>query len=372
MDIYLDARTSLKLLRMTARNRTFVLRPSEERVPKGLGLKVAKLNRLGVSGLLSLLRVPETEPLGILVPHDRDRVRCCGIRCTILRTPRGNMPFLRLEPADASVISSLVPKDGNVFVLSPANVVLGMAKVLRQKELQGSMSHQRAVLSLAKLCLELCGTFLHDPFDPRDGEVVYKTKPMLSVAELASFVRGSGREQGLALLREVVPLVFDKSGSPQESFLGAAMFFSSRLGGLGLCGYAANKPLELTRDERASIGYRVITPDFTLVGYNAVMEYLGAVHEEGDNPRIDHVRSLDYQTLGIREFAFWYADVCTQSAFMQSAARVMCAIEQVDGIQPRKRFSRLVNDPAFRQRQHVLMEVFMPWKYQQTFTGMDW
>ncbi|MDO4798116.1 MAG: hypothetical protein Q4A01_08885 [Coriobacteriales bacterium] len=53
--------------------------------------------------------------------------------------------------------------------------------------------------------------------------------------------------------------------------------YFSRLGGLGLCGYVVNKPLELMHDERASIGYRVMTPDFSLEGHNAVMEYLGVV-----------------------------------------------------------------------------------------------
>ncbi len=372
MDIYLDAKTSLKLYRIAARNKTFALRPSDKKAPQALGLRVAKPYRLGIPGLLSLLRVPESAPLGILVPRAKDRVRCSGIACTIMRSPRGEVPFMRLESTDATSSGTLEPKDGNVFVLAPTNVVLGMAKVLRQKELQGSMSHQRAVLSLAKLCLELCGTFSHDPFDPRDGEVVYKTTPVTSKEELAEFVKDGGREQGLALLREVVPLVFDKSGSPQESFLGAAMFFPGRLGGLRLCDYATNTPLKLTRNQRASIGYRVITPDFTLVGYNAVMEYLGSVHEEGDNPRIDHVRSLDYQTLGIREYAFWYADVRTQSAFMRSAARVLHAVEQVDGPEARRRFARLANDSAFQKRQRVLMEVFMPWKYRQEFAGVDW
>ena len=190
---------------------------------------------------------------------------------------------------------------------------------------------------------------------------MYGVPQRLTCKELNAFLSERGSEQGLSLAREVLPYVYDLSGSPQESFMGPALFGPSYLGGLELCEFAANKPLELNARERASINYRTITPDFQLLGYRSVVEYLGEIHNEGDNPRIDHRRSLDYQTLGVREFSFWYEDVSTINSFMISAARIVSVLEQFDGPKARRRFYRLTNDPAFRERQRVLLAVFRPW-----------
>ena len=143
--------------------------------------------------------------------------------------------------------------------------------------------------------------------------------------------------------------------------MGPALFGPSHLGGLELCDFVANESLVLNARERASISYRTITPDFQLPGYRSVVEYLGEIHNEGDNPRIDHRRSLDYQTLGVREFALWYEDVNTINSFMISASRIVSVIEQFDGPEARRRFCGLGNDSEFRAKQRVLFAVFRPW-----------
>ena len=143
--------------------------------------------------------------------------------------------------------------------------------------------------------------------------------------------------------------------------MGPALFFSSAYGGLDLGEFDANKPLDLSRSELASIDCRTITPDFFLSAYDLALEYLGSIHKEGDNPKKDHVRSLDYQTLGKRELAFVYDDVKTRDAFMHSAARIVTIMEQFDGPGVRTRFERLKGDQAFMKRQKQLFQTFRPW-----------
>ena len=95
--------------------------------------------------------------------------------------------------------------------------------------------------------------------------------------------------------------------------------------------------------------------------YDLAVEYLGHVHSEGENPKKDHVRSLDYQTLGKRELAFVYDDVKTVEAFMHSAARIATIIEQFDGPGAKVRLERLAGDATFQKRQQLLFQTFRPW-----------
>ena len=355
MDIFLDDITSLMLLRTSAQNGNLTSTPTDVTSPVPLGLSPVKLHRLGIPLLLSYLRVPEDRPLGLLVPSARNRLRTRGIKCHVCHGLPASLTFLQLH-------GNLVDdSDTRVFVEPPEAIVLGMAKRLRRYEINGTQTHQRSALMLVKLCLELCGTFRHDPFRPHDGDATYHVEPLTTTEQLAKLTEISSNDQGLRLVREAVPLVFDRSGSPQESFLGPALFYDESLGGLRLCEFLANRELELSHEQKSAIGGRRITPDFQLVGYSSVVEYLGAVHEQGDNPRIDHVRSLDYQTLGLREFCFNYGDVETQEVFMESAKRLVSVIEQFDGPGIRRRFQRLSHDEGFTERQKTLFEVFRPW-----------
>ena len=357
----MDDITSLMITRAASVNKGITLTATDVCRPTGLGLSYVKLNRLGISGLLAYLKIPESRPLGIVVPKRKDRIRAHGIHCSVDSMQRDGAPFLLLSSADNKNPSPLVSSTTNVCVQHPARIVLGMARRIRRKELNGELSGQQAILLLVKLCLELCGTYSHDPFDPNHADATYNTEQWLTCKDLRNYLQANGNEQGLSLARLAASLSYDKSGSPQESFMGPALFYSSRLGGLDLGNFIANEPLNLTNGERASINFRIITPDFQLPDYNSVVEYLGEIHKEGNNPDIDHTRTLDYQTLGKREFAFWYSDVDTQAHFLKSAARIVNAIAQVDGPEIRESFRRRISRPGFKERQKVLFSVFRPW-----------
>ena len=349
------------MLRTAMRDASLHLVPTQCVAPEPLSVSPVKLQRLGIARLLSYLRVPEERNLGIVVPEGKNRIRAKGIDCHVCKRFRGTTPVYELVSNPDQLGRSFIPDGIRVFILSPQNIVLGMARRLQEFVSNGRMTHERSQLMILKLCLELCGTYSHDPFNPHTGEVTYRVQPSMTSASLCGFLQAYGTEKGLRLARSVAPLVYDLSGSPQESFMGPGLFGSDRLGGYGLCAFEANRPLDLSFEKRQLIGGRTITPDFTLIGYDSVVEYLGGIHKEGDNPRIDHIRSLDYQTLGIREFGFAYDDVKSQGDFQRSAARIVAVIEAYDGPEARHRFGRLCKSPAFALRQQTLFEVFRPW-----------
>ncbi|MBR3159030.1 MAG: hypothetical protein IKF14_07990 [Atopobiaceae bacterium] len=362
MNIFLDDRYSLMLLRAAAgKSNGLALESCDYMQPEALSLRYFRQDRLGISKLLGYMYVRDEDKLGIVVPCAKNRIRSQRVDCRVLTRPRGAKPFLRLTSQDKENPSRLVPESTGVYVMSATNVVLGMAGRLSKLVRTDKMTHTKAKLMLLKLCLELCGTYTHDPLNPHTGKVFYRTMPWLDVKTLVNELEKDGREAGLALAREVASMAYDNSGSPQESLMGPALFFPDLYGGLQLTEFSANESLALTPDERQAIGGRTITPDFTMGKYRSVVEYVGEIHNEGENPQIDHVRSLDYQTLGYREFRLNYDDVRTRSAFMKSAARIVHVIAQHEGPSFTKRFVRLGSSKEFINRQRTLFEVFRPW-----------
>ena len=361
MDVYLDDKSSLHLLRKVSTDPRLELRTTGEQCPMSLGSSPVNLHRMGMPHLLSYLRVPENGSLGVLVPAARHRVRAHGTSCSVKVKLPGDCTFMLLTNANDYDPSLLVPQDSRVFVMPPECVVLGMAGRLMRGGASDKDAWTKNVLMLTKLCLELCGTYRHDPFDPWKGSVTYEVPPLTSADVLRALSACLHGERGARLYKEAIQHVYDLSGSPQESFMGPALFFSSAYGGLDLGEFDANKPLDLSKSELASIDCRTITPDFFLSAYDLALEYLGSIHKEGDNPKKDHVRSLDYQTLGKRELAFVYDDVKTRDAFMHSAARIVTIMEQFDGPGVRTRFERLKGDQAFVKRQKQLFQTFRPW-----------
>lgn len=266
MNIFLGDTHSLMLLRTAACGTNgLTLTPAACMLPEAPSLKCCKLSRLGMPELLGYLQVHDGNQIGIVVPHAQDRIRASCVDCKVMSRPRGEDPFLSLASLDEKAPSRLIPQDTSVYVMSAVNVVLGMAERLTKRERAGSISHVQAKLLLLKLCLELCGTYSHDPHDPRGGKVTYGVKPSLDAQTLIGALEPSGREVGLRLAREVAQMVYDNSGSPQESFMGPALFFPDLYGGLRLAECVANKPLTLTHDERRSIEYRTICSPRNLI-----------------------------------------------------------------------------------------------------------
>ena len=364
MDIYLDATPSLYLLRASLRGADFTFAPAQDTRPTWPAGTPISLERLDAPELLTYLNISEKHPLEVLVASGKERIRAHGISCRVSSKPRGGAQFMELVSAHPEHPTLLVPENGRILVLTPEGIVLSMAGKLRKKERNGELTRLAAKITLLKLCLELCGTYTLDPKDPHRGSVTYKIKPPLTAKRLATYLSKRGNEPGLSLARSVLPHVFDKSGSPLESCAGTVFFGDPKIGGFALRrieseNVEVNKTLELSEAQKAMINYRTITPDFTLSGHDAVVEIAGEVHKEGDNPRIDHVRQLDYATLGIRMLYFTYADIKDQRVCTRSAARIVDILAEKDP-EVRERFDALKKNRRFCKKQQMLFGVFRP------------
>lgn len=202
MDIYLDDKTSLHLLRKVRTDSRLKLTPTEECCPKALGASPIKLHKLGVPHLLSYLRVPDDRSLGVVVPKASQRVRVHGITCSVKARLAGECTFLALDNARENDPSPLVPEDGRVLVMPPECVVLNMAARLLRGGEADEDRWPRLVLMLTKLCLELCGKYSHDPFDPWKGSVTYKVAPSTSVEKLRDLAQALRASAGLGCTKK--------------------------------------------------------------------------------------------------------------------------------------------------------------------------
>lgn len=254
--------------------------------------------------------------------------------------------------------SPLIDPGTRVFVESPPAVVIAVAAHLTKAERRGKITHEEAVLRLHKLCLELCGTFSLSPTNPLHGNARFNIPPVMTTNQLTQHVSELHKILGLKLIREVIPLVYDLSGSPRESFVGVALFAPPTYGGLQLGVFSANEPFALTQEERRVLSCGRITPDFQMKALRIVIEYNGYDHELGDGPKKDRLRMLDYQTLGWRAFVLLKDDVETPAAFNRTARRIVMAIATYEGAIITNNYERLMHDQEFLSRQQLVFKVY--------------
>ena len=361
MDYFLAHTTALQLIRYVRSGSDLVLASTDVREVASLKGSRVKLASSCIPELCGVLRANKHNPLHLLVPTARDRRRCAGITCTVRAKPWGAQPYLLVRPIDEEVGSPLLPKDTRVFVEHPAAIALGMAAWLSHLVSQHKMSWLFAVHKLLKLCLELCGTFSCDPYDPINGAATYGIEPAMQSSDLTGVLEACGGARGAKLMRTATPLVFERSGSPAESLAGTGLFAPNAFGGHELGDYDANVPLDLTPAQSDVTTCGVITPDFKMDRYRVAIERNGQVHEEGDNPLMDRARMADYQTIGWNAFTLWKDEVRNPDAFNRWVRRIVLVMTYYDGDEVMREYERRVGDKDFLARQRTMFEAFCPW-----------
>lgn len=363
MDIFTADITSLQLLRLVRCGSDLRLAQTDvdgPRTPVPPESPNVKLCRLGIPALCNLLGIPHNGKLHLLVPRQTRRARAQGITLATRSYPPSKQALLEVTSTDPRYPSKLLPVRGRLFVESPPAIVLGMAAMLTRFQGNGKLCHQEAFLRLLKLCLELCGTYSLDPLDPHGGDCRFNLPTAMCAQDLKDFTDGLAKRKGMPLVKEVLPHVFELSGSPQESYLGSALFCPTLYGGLQLGAFAANEQLDLNPTQRRAIVCKQLTPDFSMTQYRLVIEYNGSVHDLGEMPERDRIKLLDYQTLGYLAFVFVNRDVGSVSALNASARRIVAAIAQYEGESVLRAFQELVTDEEFAVRQQLLHDVFRP------------
>lgn len=359
MDYFIAGSSALKLIRLIRKGECDLkLEPSGVKTPTPLSSHHLTLRSLGLSKLCSLMDVSETSPLHLLVPTKAGRHRARSLKVTLRVAPRGDSPYCEVVSQDPARPSPYIPQGTRIFVESPSSVVLSMARKLTRRELEGKQNHQESVLRLLKLCLELCGTFTLDPHEPHTKTATFLINPVLTLDKCVSCALSVRKLLGLPLVRETLPMVFEKSASPAESFVGCALFCPTEYGGLSLGEYEANVERELSPHQRKMLSFDKLTPDFYMRKYGIAIEYNGEGHEKGDSPRRDRQRMNGYAMLGDKAFVLTRDEVRTLVAFNSSARKIVGAMENFDGPEVTRRFDALLADKAFSERQSMLFQVY--------------
>ena len=218
--------------------------------------------------------------------------------------------------------------------------------------------HQESVLRLTKLCLELCGTFTLDPHNPLNERATFWIKPVLTKDDLVADVLSVHKLMGIKLARETLPLIYDRSGSPEESFVGCALFSPNEYGGLCIGEYETNVELTLSDHQYKMLTFNKLTPDFLMRQYKIAIEYNGEDHNKGDNPKRDRRRMNGYSMIAYKAFVLTKDEVRTLYAFNACARQIVGAIENYEGPSVGRRFEKLLRDKSFIQRQKILFEVY--------------
>lgn len=359
MDFFIAGASGLKIIRSIRKGECDLkLARCNVKTPAPLASHYLTLRTLGIPELCNLLEVSETSPLHLLAPNKVTRRRPRCITIGMRSQPRGQSPFLEVVPREDGQESKYLPPGVRVFVENPSSIVLSMAYELAKRERMQKSTHQESVIRLLKLCLELCGTFTLDPHNPLNERATFWIDPILTKDALITDVLSVHKLMGLPLAKEVLPMVYERSGSPGESFTGCALFCPTEYGGLSIGDYETNAELILSDHQYRMLSFGKLTPDFYMAKYKIAIEYNGEDHEKGTNPNRDRMRMNGYSMLACKAFVITRFEVRSLGAFNKCARQIVGAIESYEGPSVGKRFEKLMTDIDFMVRQRVLFEVY--------------
>jgi very-short-patch-repair endonuclease len=159
------------------------------------------------------------------------------------------------------------------------------------------------VSSPARLWCELGSRLSLEDLVAAGDFIIRRANPLASTGELAAAVEDFAGQRGRRTLREALPLLHERSESPQESRIRIALI-------------RANLPgLSINPRVRGASG-RIYRADFAFLERGLVLEYQGDYHRERDQFRRDLTRTLDLQTAGLSVVLLGPDDIRSEAAFI--------------------------------------------------------
>jgi very-short-patch-repair endonuclease len=159
------------------------------------------------------------------------------------------------------------------------------------------------VSSPARLWCELGSRLSLEDLVAAGDFIIRRTNPLASMEELAAAVEDFPGQRGRRTLREALPLLHERSESPQESRIRIALIRAN------IPGLSINAPV------RGASG-RTYRADFAFLERGLLLEYQGDYHRERDQFRRDLTRTLDLQTAGLSVVLLGPDDIRSESAFI--------------------------------------------------------
>lgn len=362
MNAVLTQEDSLRLLRIVRTSPELQLIPCSAR-----SLRTEEAGRCSLdlpllcAALPEQMRTPAREhPLQVLSFSREARCKSDFVHPSAMLCDPPDNSFLEVARTDEAPLAEGVGSQARLFVETPALSLIRMSHSMERRVRDGAFSHDAALIRLAALAMEMCGTYARDPIDPGRGTTTYDVSPLCSRTELDAFLTQAPRLHGIRLARQATALARDDSGSPHETLLSFAFRLSAQMGGAEFAEPLPNTPLAWPDHARPLLKHHAMRPDFHWPQYLLASEYLGGKHGEGDEYVEDSNRVQDYQSCGYSVFPATYEDIRSTHALGRYLARLV----RVMALHEDDRFARekneLLLDPDVIQARAVLIAHLLP------------
>ena len=358
--LYITGQEARTLRRLSRCVPTLSLVPVETSVIEPMGRRWTKKDTCRLEAIRTILGLPPDRRIELRVPSPSKRIRasCVCSRVCSIELPQGS--FLRLTASDESIVR--LPSDVEVLVDSPQLSFATVSQQLNDLVRRSVMRPYEADIRLVAMAAEECGSYAFDPWHPRTGGCTFFLPALTTTNDLKTYLDDLHGLDGMARAKRALRFAFDRSASPMETFVNAAMSLPSSHGGLFLGRPAANKRIDLTDLQSLMLNHRDhITPDLLWETWAIIIEYLGSEPHEGAQAKDEDMgRIQDYQVLGYLVFPVTYKNVHNPTALNQLAMRVAEAMELKGAAGMRAQVAILQADQEFLERQSDLFKILLP------------
>lgn len=314
---------------------------------------ISRLLELIAADPTSSVEVPTSrKPLRLVVPSPRMRSSTPRIRYHVCTRP--------LPPG--SMLQAMALSDGRDSILLPSASLLtiDLASALIAPTVNGDMPYAEAVLRTTRLVMELCGSYAHDPDNPRFGESACGLEPYSSLGELETQLTRMPNLAGIGYARKALRLAAGGSASPMESLVYGLFCLPSNLGGFGLHGAELNYAVihgSTTFTAHANMHGDVVWPQ-----EKVAIEYQGrGAHDLSEQTQLkeESRRIQDYQSLGYEVYPVTWEDLASGASFERFALCVASALFRGGRKNALRRMRQLLKNPDFKVAQTRLKAIFL-------------
>ena len=300
-------------------------------------------------------------PLCLRVPTPVNRIRARGITSVVCSVPLPEGSFEVLSVAEGTDALG-VPPEAELLVDSASLAFVEAARQFTRLVSRGKLSWEEASIRLLALGAEDCGSYVLDPWRPREGGCLFEVAPVMSTTVLGTYLCAAKGLDGLAMARGVADLIPDGCASPMETLVYAGLTLPPDLGGFGLVRPEANARIDLSPMQQLMLNHvDHITPDLLWRDWCLIIEYLGhEPHSGAEALDEDSGRVQDYQVLGYAVLPLTFKHVRNPTEFNRTVLRFARIMESrgLQGVVAQ--VQALLSNQEFLGQQRVLFQVLLP------------
>ncbi|MDO4537036.1 MAG: hypothetical protein Q4B54_02660 [Coriobacteriales bacterium] len=363
--IYITGRQALQLQRMARTRETIVAFPAPTHKPEPLDKAIRTIEDLHAEPMLEALGITPEHPLHLLVPNSSSRRTIGSIKMKVLSSELPSGGFLQLASAQSSDDYALMFAGLHVFVESPPLVVIDAAQKLEKLVRHGRLPKYEAIIKLASLASELCGSYARNPFDPQQGDLHYdepnECGRFADPPKLASFLAQTSGMDGVRLARQSAQYVIDESGSPMETYINYGLTLPPRYAGLAFPPPLANKQLKVRGSVRTRLNHLSLRPDLQWPDFNTLLEYLGEKDHSSKSARLEDTnRMVDYAQTDYSAFPLMFDNVRNATEFNKTAQILARSLMNAGWKSGLYHVRSKLRDSEFLARQRKLVGLLLP------------